>query len=115
MPERQSTPGGTTAEQDAEAPARGSAADAASSRPGNPDEPTRPVSRGDAATVGLPRGAVSTPAVDHRAARTPGGAAANGTSSRPAPAPGGGGEGEGSAGRPARHADACRRPGRGFQ
>jgi hypothetical protein len=83
MPERQSTPGGTTAEQDAEAPARGSAADAASSRPGNPDEPTRPVSRGDAATVGLPRGAVSTPAVDHPAARTPGGAAANGTSSRP--------------------------------
>ena len=31
MPERQSTPGGTTAEQDAEAPARGSAADNASS------------------------------------------------------------------------------------
>src|SRR5690242_15351025 len=45
MPERQSTPGGTTAEQDAEAPPRSSTADAASS----PDEPTRPVSRGDAA------------------------------------------------------------------
>src|SRR5512132_921016 len=83
MPERQSTPGGTTAEQDAEAPARGSAADAASSRPASPDEPTRPVSRGDAATVGLPRGAVSTAAVD-RPASSPGGAVANGTPSRPA-------------------------------
>ena len=71
MPERQSTPGGTTAEQDAEAPARGSAADAASSRPASPDEPTRPVSRGDAATVGLPRGVVSTPAVDRPAPRRP--------------------------------------------
>src|SRR5690348_9502608 len=100
MPERQSTPGGTTAEQDAEAPARGSAADAASSRPGNPDEPTRPVSRGDAATVGLPRGAVSTPAVDRPAAPAPGSAAANGTSSHP-PAPEGERQATGWAGSPA--------------
>jgi vancomycin resistance protein YoaR len=49
MPERQSTPGAPTAEQDAEAPA-----DPASSS----DEPTRPVRRGDAATVGLPRAVV---------------------------------------------------------
>src|SRR6185312_89101 len=45
MPERQSTPGATTTEQDAEAAARGAAADNASSRPASPDEPTRPVTR----------------------------------------------------------------------
>jgi len=69
MPERQSTPGATTTKQDAEAAARGAAADNASS---SPDEPTRPVSRGAAATVGLARAIVPTPPVESQAAPSPG-------------------------------------------
>src|SRR6476661_5659630 len=61
MPERQSPPGGTTAEQDAEAPAGDPG------RPGGRDEPTRPVARGDAATVGLSRAVTPTPTGDRSA------------------------------------------------
>src|SRR6476661_5043571 len=76
MPERQSTPGGATAEQDAESEPRGPAADPTPVHPAGPDEErTRPVARGaGTATVNLPRGdraiaipngPASAPADDH--------------------------------------------------
>ena len=82
MPERQSPPGGTTAEQDAEAAARGPAADTPTGRPAGPDEPTRPVARGDAATVGLPRAITPTPTGD-RPAPAPNGSASSVASTGP--------------------------------
>src|SRR5690349_22869887 len=63
MPERQSTPGGATAEQDAEAEPRGPAVTPAGDAAGLDEEPTRPVRRrasapvppGEDATVGFSR------------------------------------------------------------